>query len=476
KKQRLQLIKKQIKKAGFNMQLVKPMVGHSSLEKAQPGLLETIVQIVSSDGQANYRRHSEIVRSIKTLDQLQEVLTNMNYKLSRSATYFRLISKWHNTNEGRWHVKTVPVKLLKLQNTARRSHIDTRFCAALIRNLKEIVSLLGPKCALVISQDDKAQIPLGLAAANKQAPILMRLEYRIELLDHDWVVAEKHKLILSVYAILDIQEGKYGHTDAVTYSGPTFIRIHSVVMLSDGGPNENPRYRKTIQMMIEHFDKYNLDTIIVAYFAPHQSASNPVERRMAPLSHDLAGVILPHDTFETYLDSQLKTNDDELEKHPSEEYHYPSKKSESWIENKFCQILLNHFFSSPIMVQQKPNGICVATMNVSDDTIYYFNFLLSTLMEGKLIPPDMNLWCFLFDWYCLTINKSINEYICLYCNRYFALKRNLKYHIRKCLYKKSNLSVKPSSNIQDFQVSNDTFVHNHRQGEFLISNEGNEAM
>ncbi|CAG8827039.1 33750_t:CDS:1, partial [Racocetra persica] len=182
--------------------------------------------------------------------------------------------------------------------------------------------------------------------------ILMRLEYRVELLDHDWVIAERHKLIPSVYAILDVQEDKYGHADAVTYSGPTFIKIRSgkhdsstayshgkdfddlmneeqlhnyttttneqpkpvVVLLSDGSPNENLRYRKTIQMIIEHFDKYDLDTIIVACFAPHQSASNLVERRIAPLSHDLAGIILPHDTFGTYLDTQLRTNDEELEK------------------------------------------------------------------------------------------------------------------------------------------------------------------
>ncbi|CAG8708242.1 16405_t:CDS:1, partial [Dentiscutata heterogama] len=36
-----------------------------------------------------------------------------------------------------------------------------------------------------------------------------------------------HKLISSVYAILDIQEGKYRHAKAVLYLGPTFIRIHS---------------------------------------------------------------------------------------------------------------------------------------------------------------------------------------------------------------------------------------------------------
>ena len=38
-----------------------------------------------------------------------------------------------------------------------------------------------------------------------------------------------------------------------------------------------------------------------------------VERRMAPLSHDVAGVILPHDTFGTNLDSKADTIDKDLE-------------------------------------------------------------------------------------------------------------------------------------------------------------------
>ncbi|CAG8576737.1 11521_t:CDS:2 [Dentiscutata erythropus] len=484
KKQKLLRIERQFKEADLNTQLIRPTVGHPSLEEQQP-------------------------------DQLQEALTNMNYKLLCSAAYLRLIPRWNNSKEGKRHIKTVPVKLLRSQNSARRAHEVTRFYAALIRNVKEMVSVLGPKSTLVISQDDKA------------------LEYRVELPDHDWVVAERHKLIPSVYAILDIQEGKYRQAEAVTYSGPTFIRIcsdkhdrstaysHSkdfdnlmneeklrnytttmneqskpvVVLISDSGPDENSRYRKTIQMMIEHFDKYDLDTIIVACFAPYQSSSNPVERRIAPLSHDLADVILSHDTFGSHLDAQLRTNDEELEKRnfkaaadilisiwestiidsypvlvkyldPSDEHYSPSEKSVTWIEKHVMtcryitqvtkcddpscckpfhsgirQILLNRFIPPPLVVQQTPYSICAAKLNESDDITHFSSFLLSVLMEGKLTPPDMNIRYLPFDWYCPTVNKSINEFICSYCNRYFALKRTLKSHTKKCSRNESNLSV-----------------------------------
>ncbi|CAG8725527.1 19849_t:CDS:2 [Dentiscutata erythropus] len=116
----------------------------------------------------------ETLRSVKTLDQLQEALEQMNYKLSHSAAYLRLIPKWHNTIEGKHHVKTVPVKLLMAQNISRRAYENTRFCAALIRNIKEIVSLLDPRNVLVVSRNDKVQIPLGLAAANKQGDLEFR--------------------------------------------------------------------------------------------------------------------------------------------------------------------------------------------------------------------------------------------------------------------------------------------------------------
>ena len=58
------------------------------------------------------------------------------------------------------------------------------------------------------------------------------------------------------------------------------------------------------------------------------SAFNPVERRMAPLSHDLCGIILPHDTFGSHLDSSGKTIDNELEK---ENFHAAAEVlSEVW--------------------------------------------------------------------------------------------------------------------------------------------------
>jgi len=64
---------------------------------------------------------------------------------------------------------------------------------------------------------------------------------------------------------------------------------------------------------VQNFREYDLDALFVFTNAPGRSAFNRVERRMAPLSKELSGVILPHDHFGSHLNSAGKTIDSELE-------------------------------------------------------------------------------------------------------------------------------------------------------------------
>ena len=61
------------------------------------------------------------------------------------------------------------------------------------------------------------------------------------------------------------------------------------------------------------FCLYNFDALFLATNAPGRSALNRVERRMTPLSDNVAGVILPHDTFGSHIDSKGDTIDRDLE-------------------------------------------------------------------------------------------------------------------------------------------------------------------
>ncbi|KAJ8684545.1 hypothetical protein QAD02_020337 [Eretmocerus hayati] len=87
--------------------------------------------------------------------------------------------------------------------------------------------MLGPGQVGFISQDDKAKVPIGLTAAKKQAPLLMHVEYMVNLLDHDFVIAARHELIPSVSAGIVIKPNGLGSPEAVSYSDPTYISIRS---------------------------------------------------------------------------------------------------------------------------------------------------------------------------------------------------------------------------------------------------------
>ena len=326
--------------------------GRSSETDCQPGLLEAIKEISLRGAGAHERRRAETLNSCRTLDELTRELKTLGFNLSRSGVYLRLIPRNWKTTEGKRHITTANVKLKRAENEEHRQHPDAKFAKATFDSLMTLASTLGPYDVACISLDDKAKVPLGLPAANKQSTILMNLEYRVKLPDHDFVIASGHKLTPSVIPGLDISSSKLLN-GSVSYSGPTYIGIRSgkhdssvaathaadlrylydnvaefrsilyradgtkkpiLIIFIDGGPDENPRYRETIRYSCSNFCKFNLDALYIATQAPGRSAYNPVERQMAPLSRFLAGIILPHDTFGSHLNSQGITVDEELEK------------------------------------------------------------------------------------------------------------------------------------------------------------------
>lgn len=148
-------------------------IGRPSLEDDQPELLKTIVDITCVSAGADARRHSEMLTCCKTLDDLHEKLLEHGFSISRSGTYFRFLPRNSTTMEGKRHVTTVPIKLVRAANSARKEHADAHFAAATIAYMKDLATMMGKKCVFFLSQDNKARVLLGMTVANKQSPILM---------------------------------------------------------------------------------------------------------------------------------------------------------------------------------------------------------------------------------------------------------------------------------------------------------------
>ncbi|CAF3745929.1 unnamed protein product [Rotaria sp. Silwood1] len=317
------------------------------IEEKYPDLLETIEEIARAGGACDDGRRSRTIRPCLTLDDLRDKLKQRGYDITRSTLYDRLLPRRPLSKDGRRHTNTAPVRLRRARHDDHARHEDGHFATATIRYIKDLASIFGNNCVFYLSQDDKCKVPLGLPAARLQASMLMHLDYRIRLPDHDWIVAPRHQLIPSVYAgCLLSQDGD------LSYSGPTYIAIRSakhdlstaeshaidfdrlvclkefenvarnetgqvkpiVIVTVDGGPDENPRFPKTLVSSIKKFKKYNLDALFVLTHAPGQSAYNIVESRMAPLSHDLAGLTLPYDHFGSHLSDSGVTINIDLEK------------------------------------------------------------------------------------------------------------------------------------------------------------------
>ncbi|KAJ6642919.1 hypothetical protein Bhyg_07875, partial [Pseudolycoriella hygida] len=223
------------------------------------GMLSLEQQHIATYGAgAHERRRSDVHRCIKSLDELCVQLQNDGFRIKRGALYLRLLPRRSDSTEGKRHVVTVPVKLLKAHNDSHKSHIDGRFCTASIRSVEELSSFLGPNEVLFMSNDDKARVTIGLTAAKHQAPMLMHVEYKITLPDHDWVVAGKHKLIASVYAGIVIKPDGLGKPEAVGHSGPTFVAIRSGKHSSSNAFTHCFDIQKVIEMPeFESLSKHN---------------------------------------------------------------------------------------------------------------------------------------------------------------------------------------------------------------------------
>ena len=461
-----------------------------------------------------------MVRTVKTLDDLTDELQKAGFSLSRSAVYLRLQPRNIRSQEGKRHVTTAPVKLARCRNDKHSAHQDGKFARASISYLEELSSALGPEEVTFHSQDDKARVPIGITAAQKQSPLLLSMEYKVTLSDHDFVVAPSHKLIPSVIAGIDINKDT---KEAVTYSGPTYValrsakhssstafahlhdmkRIHELdqfkrdlydqnglvkpifICTVDGGPDENPRYHNTIRCAVDYFCTYDLDALFLATNAPGRSAFNRVERRMAPLSHDLAGLVLPHNHFGDHLDNSGNTKDEDLERknfahagktlaevwsdtvidgHPVVAEYVEDvattdiqSKDASWhsvhvresqyflqivkcsdtscckpMRSSLLTVLPSRFIPAPVPLKQTPDGLKF-DMNGSFPSIW-LNQTIST-PSGTVFPDRVKRKfpsCLPYDLACESIQESLVRRTCKCCNLYFASIKSMNIHAKDC--------------------------------------------
>ena len=352
--------------------------------------------------------------------------------------------------------------------------------------------------------------------------------------DHDFVLGGRHKLIPSVYAICDITtEGK------VSYSGDTFIKIRSgkhdsstahthhfdltklfdsgsikrkpiLIIETDGAQDEAPRFPKPLACAVSQFKRLNLDAIIHGVNAAGLSAFNPVERRMAPLSHDLSGVVLPHDKFGNHLDANGNTIDLELEmknfyaaadvlaeiwshtvinKHP---VHCevlkkgsdlkPEDLDEIWnaqhvhqhrygyqivkcldqncckpFETNWLDFFPKRFLPPPAVYQYGPRGLEIVEPSVYFKTPKKYKFAaLPQRLFANLVPKEALTGKngknrpMPFDTYCESMQEKIDDCVCNKCGSYWPSCAAKIRHQKSHKYISSDTTLEPTNVLDEF--------------------------
>ena len=147
----------------------------------------------------------------------------MGFNLSRSGLHLRLVPRRQSTQHGKRHITTVPVQLCRASNNKRAKNPGRWFAAKSMEHAEELAAFFGAALTTYIGQDDKAHVPIGITAANKQAPLLMSLKYKVQIPDHDFTIATKHKLTPTAIGLREIQDTPFAERKAVKYFGPTII-------------------------------------------------------------------------------------------------------------------------------------------------------------------------------------------------------------------------------------------------------------
>ncbi|CAM4901821.1 unnamed protein product [Rotaria socialis] len=326
--------------------VIRPTTTRLQIETDCPDLVQIIGEIARIGGAADSNKEQTGL----TLDDLQDAIKERGYEIRKSSLYYRLMPQRALSHDGKKHIVTVPVRLRKMQDTELPpKHEDCHFTAAALKHIKDLAGIFGNDCVFYLTQDTKAKVSIGRPSGKGQSPLIMHLDYNISSTDQQSnSTVSNHQLTPCVYAASIIDE-----TGLITNTGPTYISIRSakhdhltheshsidferlvqlkefekvardhlgrvkpivIINVDASGLENNTRYLKTLASAIDKFKKYNLDALVLVAQAPGQAIFNVVERRLSPMSQDLAGLILPHDHFGTHLNDVGLTQHAELEK------------------------------------------------------------------------------------------------------------------------------------------------------------------
>ncbi|POG78579.1 hypothetical protein GLOIN_2v1766467 [Rhizophagus irregularis DAOM 181602=DAOM 197198] len=139
--------------------------GRPSFLINEPNLLENMhnsIEFVAAD----HKRRKEVIK-VRTIKHLREKMEeNYGIYMANSTTQNYLQPRHSNTKEAKRHHHPAQIRLAAVGRNEMSDHVDEHYCLASIKGIKSF-ALAFSQNVVLISQDDKAKVPLGISAVGK---------------------------------------------------------------------------------------------------------------------------------------------------------------------------------------------------------------------------------------------------------------------------------------------------------------------
>jgi len=116
-----------------------------------------------------------------------------------------LLSRQSNSIAVKVHHHPAWIAVAGVSRTEMHEHPDSHYCLTSVKGAKQFASTFAD-VSVVISQDDKAKIRLGVSAVGRTFHTLQSVNEPTTVADHDFPMGFGQKLIPSVYLIINLNE------------------------------------------------------------------------------------------------------------------------------------------------------------------------------------------------------------------------------------------------------------------------------
>ncbi|CAG8746447.1 24785_t:CDS:2 [Cetraspora pellucida] len=164
-------------------------------------LLEKIHDCIEF-GEADQKIRKTVIK-IRTISHLKKELEEQyELYLNRQTLSTYLWPKHPNTFSAKRYHHPAMVQVCSVSHNEKVDHPDSYYCLASVKGARTFAATF-PDHSIIISQDDKSKVPLGILAVGRMFKSIETINEPISVPDHDFPLGSKMKLIPSVYLLIN---------------------------------------------------------------------------------------------------------------------------------------------------------------------------------------------------------------------------------------------------------------------------------